>query len=248
MTLGMPKLSQILRALMLEVGITVTELARRTGVGQPVIHRMASGETDNPKVGSLSPIAAFFNVTISQLVGDDPLPEDRFKGSHNPYYRAWTKLPLLNWEQAVLWPNHRQQEVQSYISTEAIVSDMAFATRIEDTTMAPRFPEGSILVVDPEIKPQDQDFVLIHLGNHGKAQFKQMLVDGESLYLKPINTDFQTNRVEKPYRILGVMIQVLTEFYQDRRPQLIDDNEDNIQKSPVKKRKIHKLSYSDESV
>ncbi len=240
-------LSTILKALMNEVGITVTELARRTSVGQPVIHRMASGETDNPKVGSLSPIAKFFNVSISQLVGDDPLPKDRFKGSHNPFYRAWVKLPMLNWEQAAHWPSRVYSEIESYISTEAVVSDKAFATRVEDTTMSPRFPEGSILIFDPEIKAQDKDFVAIHIEGHSKMQFKQMLLDGPDLYLKPINQDFQTNRVEKPYVILGVMTQALTEFYQDRRPHVLDDEEEATSaKSPVKKRKDHKQVYSDE--
>ncbi len=244
----MSNLNSILKALMHEVGITVTELARRTGVGQPVIHRMASGETDNPKVGSLSPIAKFLNVTISQLVGDDPLPKDRFKGSHNPYYRSWTKLPLLSWEQAAHWPRRVYSEVQSYISTEAVVSENAFAVRVEDSTMAPRFPEATILVFDPEIKAQDKDFVAIHIEGHQKMQFKQMLLDGPDLYLKPINVDFQTNRVDKPYRVLGVMTQALTEFYQDRRPHVLDEEDETPAqaKSPIKKRKDHKPAYSDE--
>jgi SOS-response transcriptional repressor LexA len=245
----MSKLSVILKALMHEVGITVTELARRTGIGQPVIHRMASGETDNPKVGSLSPIAKFFNVTISQLIGDDPLSKDRFKGSHNPFYRSWTKLPLLSWEQAAYWPRRVYNEVESYVSTESVVSEQAFAVRVEDTTMTPRFPEGTILVFDPDIKPQDKDFVAIHIDGQAKMQFKQMLLDGADLYLKPINPDFQTNRVEKQYRILGVMTQALAEFYQDRRPLIIDEEEeisDAQSKSPVKKRKDHKPVYSDE--
>lgn len=243
----MSNLSTILKTLMHEVGITVTELARRTGVGQPVIHRMASGETDNPKVGSLSPIAKFLNVSISQLVGDDPLPAERFKGSHNPFYRAWTKLPLLSWEQAAHWPRRVYSEVESYISTEAVVSDKAFAARVEDTTMAPRFPEGSILIFDPEIKAQDKDFIAICIEGQNKIQFKQMLQDGPDLYLKPINQDFQTNRVDKPYRIMGVMTQALTEFYQDRRPHVLgEDDEPTNVKSPVKKRKDHKPAYSDE--
>ncbi len=244
----MSDLSSILKALMHEVGITVTELARRTGVGQPVIHRMASGETDNPKVGSLSPIAKFLNVTISQLVGDDPLPKERFKGSHNPYYRAWTKLPLLSWEQAAQWPQRVYSEVQSYVSTEAVVSDLAFAVRVEDSTMNPRFPENTILIIDPEIKPQDKDFAAVYIEGHNKMQFKQILLDGPDLYLKPLNDDFQTNRVEKSYKILGIMTQALTEFYQDRRPRVLGEEEEtSVQsKSPVKKRKDHKPAYSDE--
>lgn len=233
----MSDLNTNLRALMQEVGITVTELARQTGVGQPVIHRMASGETDNPKVGSLSPIAKFFNVNISMLIGDEPLPKDRFPGSHNPYYRSWSKLPLLSWEQAAAWPDVRiPAEISSYISTESKISNTAFAIKVEDNTMLPRYPKGTILIIEPEIKPEDKDFAAVHVEGQKAIQFKQILFDGVDLYLKPLNADFEINRVDKPYKIKGVMVQSLTEYYQDRLPGPVEEEE--VVKQPVKKKRV----------
>jgi SOS-response transcriptional repressor LexA len=219
----MSTLSTLLRALMLEVGITVTELARQTGVGQPVIHRMASGETDNPKVASLSPIAKFFNVNISQLIGDEPLPADRFAGSHNPFYRQWSRLPLLSWKQAIQWPEvMAQAEIQSYISTEAYVSEKAFAIRMEDTTMTAQFPLNTMMVIEPNIKPHNKDFIAIYVEGDEQIQFKQMLLDGSDLYLKPLNPDFETKKITKNYKILGVMIQAFIEYY-TTRPIISED-------------------------
>jgi len=230
------KLSTILKALMNEVKITVTELARQTGIGQPVIHRMASGETDNPKVGSLSPIAKFFNVNISQLIGDEPLPSDRISGSHNPYYRSWSKLPLLSWEQATGWPDRvTHHEVFSYVSTESNVTEQAFAVKVEDNTMDPRYPEGTLLIIEPSLQVHDKDFALVHVEGQKKAQFKQVLFDGEDLYLKPINKDFEIKKVDREYSVLGVMVQSLTEYYQDRLPPGEEEALDS--KPPVKKRK-----------
>jgi SOS-response transcriptional repressor LexA len=241
----MSELSNNLRALMHDVGITVTELARQTGVGQPVIHRMASGETDNPKVGSLSPIAKFFNVNISMLIGDEPLPAERFKSSHNPYYRSWSKLPLLSWEQATVWP-HQQipKEIESYISTESKVSDKAFAVRMEDNTMLPRYPKGTIFIIEPDLTPQDKDFAAVRVGSQATIQFKQIMFDGEDLYLKPLNSDFEIKRIDKPYDIVGVMVQSLTEYYQDRVYQVDDSDNTHQTAQPVKKKKI--LSESEE--
>lgn len=229
-------LSTILKTLMNEVKITVTELARQTGVGQPVIHRMASGETDNPKVGSLSPIAKFFNVTISQLVGDDALDEDRLPGSHNPFYRKWTKLPLLSWEQAAVWPHSRiPSEVSSFVSTESIVSNTAFAIRMEDTTMSPRFPEGTLLIIEPTITPRDHDYACVLIPGESRIQFKEIMFDGDELYLKPFNKDFEVKRIGKDFKLLGVLVQAVTEFYQDRLPP--QESEAVSAKPPVKKRK-----------
>lgn len=244
----MQNLSTVLRALMNEVKMTVTELARQTGIGQPVIHRMASGETDNPKVGSLSPIAKFFNVNISQLIGDEPLPADRFTGSHNPYYRSWHQLPMYTWEQAAVQPERQMpSDVQCNVSIEADVSKQAFAIRMEDTTMAPRYPLGTLMVIEPNLKAQDKDFVAIHIEGEAKIQLKQMLMDGQDIYLKPLNNDFETKRVTKPYQIKGVMIQSLTEYHQERRP--INTEEENLlpeQRSPVKKKREQLATQDDE--
>lgn len=65
----MNQLSEILSELMAKQGINSAELARRTGIGQPVIHRLMSGVTDNPQVYTLLPIATYFNITIEQLIG-----------------------------------------------------------------------------------------------------------------------------------------------------------------------------------
>lgn len=70
------KLATILKELLQKNKISESELARKTGVCQPVIHRMASGETDNPKIKTLLPIARYFDISIDELIGDKPLIRD----------------------------------------------------------------------------------------------------------------------------------------------------------------------------
>lgn len=65
----MEKLSTILTHLMLEKGVNSAELARRSGVPQPVIYRLMTGATENPQVLTLKPIANYFGVSIEQLLG-----------------------------------------------------------------------------------------------------------------------------------------------------------------------------------
>jgi SOS-response transcriptional repressor LexA len=241
---SMSELSRILKALMHEVSITVTELARRTKVGQPVIHRMATGETDNPKVGSLSPIAKFFNVNISQLIGDAPLPADRIKGTYNPYYRSWKKIPLLNWAQVITWPDHlTHSEVSSFISTEANVSDNAFAIRMEDNTMHPCYPKDTLLIIDPNMTAKDKDFIAVHIRDQSKIQFKQAMFDGPDLYLKPINEDFEIKRIDSDYEIKGVLVQSISEFHQDGRAET--QYEDNMSATAMLKKQKTKSPAED---
>lgn len=213
----MKKLSSILKALMAEVRITESELARRTGVGQPVVHRIASGETDNPKVGTLSPIAKYFALSISQLVGDEPLPPNRLPGTFNPGVTGWQQLPLLSWEQALEWPHLTDfsKPTQS-ISTDLHMSEGSFALTVKDTTMEPRFPEGTVLLVDPGLQPTDRDYAIVHVDGYALPTFKQVLIDGSTTYLKPLNPDFKTIALDKKHKFLGVMVQARMDFPQQQ--------------------------------
>ena len=69
----MENLSSVLTHLMSEKGISSAELARKTGVTQPVIYRLMTGETENPQILTLKPIANFFGISIEQLLGLIPL-------------------------------------------------------------------------------------------------------------------------------------------------------------------------------
>jgi len=58
------RLADNLQELMRVRKINPTTLARSTGIGQPVIYRIATGETDNPTLSTLQPVAKFFGVSF----------------------------------------------------------------------------------------------------------------------------------------------------------------------------------------
>jgi transcriptional regulator with XRE-family HTH domain len=66
-------LSDVLSFLMANVGIKSAELARKTGIAQPVISRLMTGITSNPQILTIKPLADFFDVTLEQLLGILPL-------------------------------------------------------------------------------------------------------------------------------------------------------------------------------
>lgn len=73
----MKQLSLVLSQLMAKRDIKSAELARKTGIGQPVIHRLMTGVTDNPQIQTLIPIAKFFGISVDQLMGVSPLCEGK---------------------------------------------------------------------------------------------------------------------------------------------------------------------------
>ncbi len=208
LTNSMKKLSSILKTLMAELNMNESELARRTGIGQPVIHRICSGETDNPKVATLSPIANFFAISISQLIGDEPLPTHRIPGTFNPGVQGWCQVPWLAWTQILLWPNAiNNLESLPSVAVDLDLSQYAYAVTMHDNTMEPRFMRGTLLIMEPNLHPSNGDFVMVHVGSEAIPSFKQLLIDGVYYHLKSLNPDFKTRVLRKPYRFLGVMVQ-----------------------------------------
>lgn len=69
----MNNLSDVLSFLMDKGEIKSAELARKTGIAQPVISRLMTGITSNPQILTIKPIADFFDVTLEQLLGILPL-------------------------------------------------------------------------------------------------------------------------------------------------------------------------------
>jgi transcriptional regulator with XRE-family HTH domain len=75
----MGEVSKVLRRLMegeLIDGrpISENELARRTDVPQPTIHRILTGESRYPTPKTLKPLADYFGVSMAQIWGEEPLP------------------------------------------------------------------------------------------------------------------------------------------------------------------------------
>jgi len=65
----MENLATVLTHLMTANNLSASELARKTGITQPVIHRLMTGATVNPQILTLKPIADYFGVSIDQLLG-----------------------------------------------------------------------------------------------------------------------------------------------------------------------------------
>ncbi|CDH31450.1 helix-turn-helix domain-containing protein [Xenorhabdus bovienii] len=60
------------RHLMKKYGIySVTQLATHLKINQPTLHRMLTGEVEDPKYSTVKTIAEFFNVSVTDLMEGD---------------------------------------------------------------------------------------------------------------------------------------------------------------------------------
>lgn len=192
-------------------GIRTTELARRIGLKQPTVHRIVEGVSPWPHQSSLVPLAEFFAISIEQLRGEEPLPWSLYDtwGSHG---HDLAPVPVLSWEEAVHWP---EASASSKSRTESIlmprpVHENVFALVMEDSSMTPQFPKGTILVIDPNRSYKDRSYVLLKMKDHHRAVFRQLLLDARQYYLKCLSPDLDGVRAEplhEDIKICGTLIQ-----------------------------------------
>ena len=98
-----------------------------------------------------------------------------------------------------------------HVPTSVPVKQFTFALRVEGDSMEPDFKEGMVIIVEPELDPLPNDFVIVKNGNE-ESTFKQLVKDGSDWYLKPLNDRYPIKLLAPDMRIVGVVRAVEKRF------------------------------------
>lgn len=185
----MKELSVNLRKLLIEAEISESEFSRRVDIAQPIIHRILNKKNLNPKIATIKPIANYFNITISQLIGESPLFCE-YNKSKNARMQKFAALPILAWDEIAVWLENPRKKIKecSKVITDLPISKLAYAVKITDGSMEPIFAHNTILVVEPEAKPENGRFIVVKRKKHSSASVRQLILDGETKYLKSLHS------------------------------------------------------------
>lgn len=207
-------ISQILKMLMFKKDIKTTQLAREIDVPQQTLQRIVAGLSPSPHRKTLVPLAEYFSVTVDQLTGKTPLPEELATAAI-PSAQASSsvqQVPLLDCSDVEgFLKDHNPAFIKERLATDGNVSSDAFALTMMDSSMEPYVPQGAILILDPDRTPKDRGFVLAKFEGGQALVFRQLLIDGEHRYLKPMNPDlaaFPMRLLCEEDRILGVLVEL----------------------------------------
>lgn len=118
------------------------------------------------------------------------------------------RVPLISWVQAgafseavdLLQPGFAEEMVDTTVRARS----HTFALRVSGDSMDPDFPEGTILIVEPELEAHAGDYVIVKNGAE-EATFKQLVKDGADWYLKPLNTRYPIKAWDNSMHIVGVV-------------------------------------------
>lgn len=121
------------------------------------------------------------------------------------------RVPLISWIQAGMWNeviDNLSPGEGERIETTYKARAHTYALRVVGDSMEPRFPEGAILIVEPDEPADHGKFVIVRQRGNTEATFKQLVRDGAQWYLKPLNPRYPILAMEEDAVICGVVKRV----------------------------------------
>jgi len=192
------KLSQNLNMLMSKDRINAEALSRRIGIPASTIKKIRNNNCVNPTLSTLHPLAKYFSLSISQLIGDHPI-----QLSNAP--NIATHVPLISWHDAITWSSIKRDN-HTIITTEHSYSENAYALFVEENDWE-NLIKGTALLIDPAIEIEHRDFVIVYKEGQKIPTLKQILIDDEITYLKPVVPGYHIVAATPEHRYLGVVVE-----------------------------------------
>lgn len=202
-----------LRGLMNEHGISENELARRTSVKQPTIHRILSGTTEDPRASSLVSISRYFDVSIEYLLGI----EDKREGytasvpAEGKPVKPIRYAPVLEWDEAKEICTNSENPPDKE-NRKAVFSDAGYRSfwlQMRGNAMYPFLRDKeSYLCVDPEKEAKHGALCLVREKATDELMVRMVMIDGSLKIIKTIHPDFPFNeRMDDRFQYCGLVTE-----------------------------------------
>lgn len=177
-------------------------LARKLGIPTNKITRILNGDVTDPKASTLLQIASYFGITIEQLMGLESIipqgqPRELISSQQVPIFE------ISNY-------GDQQAPKEWYRWSENTIDGDYYALSVDTDLYEPTFPLNSLLIINPDLKPEDRSFVVIRTKNKpSHCSIKKYVIDGDQTYLYPINPKLSVEIYDQTlYIISGVILEV----------------------------------------
>lgn len=191
---------------MTEARLNAEELSRRIGIPASTIKKIRNNSNNNPTLSTLTPLAKYFSLTISQLVGDESFPDSRIQGSYKINQNVLENIPLISWQEAITWPISHNDHSRSTILTEHHYSKNAYALLVEEDNWE-NLAKETALIVDPVLQVEHRDFIIVYKIGQKLPALRQALFDEGEIYLKPVTNGYNVTLFTPEHSILGTVAE-----------------------------------------
>ncbi len=214
-------------------GKTPSEFAQIMGVSNQTMNNWFGRGVPGRKI---LPVAKFLDVRPEWLQTGEGSPLDegqlavikKYREASPEQLAAWAKearekhpkaaqnafaYPEMSWDQAAGYNDPESldgDESVKWHSSDAWAGYRGFWIKVQGSSMSSAaditFPPGSLILVDPEGKPEPGHFVVARLKDGNEITFKQLVRDAGDLYLKPLNPAFPMKPLNGTWEIIGTVV------------------------------------------
>lgn len=127
--------------------------------------------------------------------------------------RERAAVPIISWvaagglEEATV---NLEDETTDWVQAPDNAGPRSFALIVKGDSMTsaygPSFPDGSVIIVDPDHEPKNKSMVIVCSESSDAATFKQLVTDPEKTFLSPLNQRFPIVELTSDHRIAGTVI------------------------------------------
>ncbi len=197
-----------LHLLMLHRGVSETEIARSLNTSVMTIRRVISGETEDPRISTLKLIADYFDISIDALLDTNDQKPLRLMVKNAPQY-----IPVLNWDIFQQFKLIQEIDFERWGSWYPLITQDNFVSSAHTfalesrPSMQPRFPNGTLFIINPDEKPIDGDILLIKMKDNNELSLRELAIDSPKWQLQPIIPGSELLFFNKEqHEIVGVVV------------------------------------------
>jgi SOS-response transcriptional repressor LexA len=121
------------------------------------------------------------------------------------------QIPVVSWVIAGKWKDvcdsFQPGDADEWIESD-VKGQNVFALRVKGDSMEPEFIEGDLIVINPHVKPNHNDYVIVR-NDEGEATLKQLKKYGRTRVLHPLNPKYKDIELSEKhqYVIVGKVVE-----------------------------------------
>lgn len=201
---------------MLDMDVSNAKLARMIGVSRPTIGNWVEGKSA-PTGENLTNLANALKVDPNWLMSGK---ESRVRLDNNvdisqkiPF--EGFPVPVISWVAAgsfgLIETVLRDAEVDEYLPPIKECGKNGYGLVVTGISMSPKFEPEDRIYVNPDFQVSDLktgDLVIVSCAGDNEATFKQLIIEGTTKYLKPLNPkwDEQIIKLTEDCRLVGKVV------------------------------------------
>lgn len=197
------EIMNILDDLKSKQNLSISEIARRTGMAKSAVSRYFNRTREFP-LNRVNDFAKAFHIEPDYLLNID--------NSQSPKHKT-VMIPILG-EIACGDPITAEENIEGYVKEpkDSLPSGTVFYLVAKGHSMEPTIPNGSNVLIREQPEVEDDEIAAVLVNSDTEATLKRVKHQGNMIMLMPDNKDYSPIIItsDNPVRILGKAIRYTT--------------------------------------